>query len=130
MQLCIPPGDSVGRELVLCGALESDDGLGVAVGHAVGVVASVVLVAVRLAALAGSLVGSAVSALQGDTVITKCVMDLVRRLLTYPLLCPIFVAVSCDHHCIAVSVSLFGATAMTRFRFQFHIVRIFQVRGA
>merc|ERR1712214_44367 len=60
----IPPGDSVGRELVLCGALESDDGLGVAVGHAVGVVAPVVLVAVRLAALAGSLVGSAVSALE------------------------------------------------------------------
>ena len=27
VQLCIPPGDGVGRELVLSGALESDDGL-------------------------------------------------------------------------------------------------------
>ena len=109
MQLCIPPGDSVGRELVLCGALESDDGLGVAVGHAVGVVAPVVLVAVRLAALASSLVGSAVSALQGEIQLSPNVswFWFVASLhLTYPLLCPIFVAVSCDHHCIAVSVSL------------------------
>ena len=94
MQLCIPPGDGVGRELVLCGALESDDGLGVAVGHAVGVVAPVVLVAVRLAALAGSLVRRAVRALQEDTVITKCVMVLVRRLLTGLLTPDISITVS------------------------------------
>ena len=73
----LPPGDGVGRELVLGGALETDDGLGIAVGHAVGVVAAVVLVAVRLTALACSLVRRAVRALQ-------CINFLmVRRILKF-----------------------------------------------
>ena len=61
----VPPGDGVGWELVVGGALEAHHvgGLVLAVGHAVGVVAEVVVGRIRQPLLAGGLIRNAGRAL-------------------------------------------------------------------
>ena len=75
-----PPGHSIRRELVRCGALEAHHALslGVAVGHVVRVVADVFLSSVGQPLVARGLIGHTMGTLTMGTVVTTLYWVMVR----------------------------------------------------